>query len=68
MVQRVKDLALSLLWLGMNPWPGNFHMPRVWPKKKERKKNEFEFRSQIPYFFKKQVVISSSNQIFFFFF
>ena len=31
----VKDLALSLLWLqsllwlGLNPWPRNFHMPRV---------------------------------------
>ena len=22
----VKDLALSLLWLGVNPWPGNFDM------------------------------------------
>ena len=21
----VKDLALSLLWLGFNPWPGDFH-------------------------------------------
>ena len=26
---RVKDPALSLLWLGFDPWPGNFHMPRV---------------------------------------
>ena len=23
----VKDLALSLLWCGFNPWPGNFCMP-----------------------------------------
>ena len=36
--QKVKDLALSLLWLwlllwcGFDPWPGNFHMPQVWPK------------------------------------
>lgn len=22
----VKDLALSLLWFGFDPWPGNFHM------------------------------------------
>ena len=22
----VKDPALSLLWLGFNPWPGSFHM------------------------------------------
>ena len=27
----VKDPA-SLLWLGFNPWPGNFHIPAVWPK------------------------------------
>ena len=36
----VKDLALSLLWRGFDPWPGNFLMPWGWPKesKKERKK------------------------------
>ena len=34
----VKDPALSLLclrlllWHGFDPWPGNFHMPQVWPK------------------------------------
>ena len=34
--QWVKDLALSqlwlgsLLWCGIVPWPGNFHMPQVW--------------------------------------
>ena len=27
--QWVKDLALSLLWLRFNSWPGNFHMPQV---------------------------------------
>ena len=31
MVQQVKDPALSLLWPGFNPWPGNFHVPWVWP-------------------------------------
>ena len=25
-MQRVKDLALSLLWHEFDPWPGNFHM------------------------------------------
>ena len=36
MGQRVKHLALSLLWLGLllwcgfDPWPGSFHMPQVW--------------------------------------
>ena len=42
MAQWVKDLALpqlwcrSQFWLGFSPWPGSFHMPRVWQK--ERKK------------------------------
>ena len=36
----VRDLVLSLLWLrlllwlGLDPWPGNFHMTREWPKNK----------------------------------
>ena len=39
MAQQVKDLALSLQWLGLllwhrfNTWPGNFHMLWVQPKK-----------------------------------
>ena len=38
-VQWVKELALSLLWLGLllwiglDPWPGNIYMPQAWPKK-----------------------------------
>ena len=42
----VKDLALSLLWLGsqlwrgLDPWPGNFHMPWTWQKKKEGRKEK----------------------------
>ena len=42
--QRVKNLALSLLWLclqlcyGFSPWPKNFCMPWAWPKKKKKKK------------------------------
>ena len=42
MVQRVKDLALSLLWLWVllwlrfDPWPENFHILWVQPEK-ERK-------------------------------
>ena len=37
----VKNLVLSplwfrlQLWLGFDPWPGNFRMPWVWPKKKK---------------------------------
>ena len=40
--QQVKDPELSmlqlrsLLWWGFSPWPRNFHMPRAWPKKKEK--------------------------------
>ena len=41
-VQQVKDPVLSLqqlgllLWLGFSPWPRNFHMPWVMPKKKKK--------------------------------
>ena len=41
MAQQVKDLALplqwlgSLLWCGLEPWPGNFHLLQVWPKEKK---------------------------------
>ena len=43
-VQWVKDLALSLVWLELllwrefNSWPGNFSMTRVHPKKKKKEK------------------------------
>ena len=39
MAQWVKDLALSLqqlrllLWHRFDPWPRNFDVPQVWPKK-----------------------------------
>ena len=39
-LQWVKDLALSLQWLGLllwhrfDPWPGNFYMLWAWLKKK----------------------------------
>ena len=42
--QQVKDSALSLqqlrllLWCGFHPWPGNFCMPQMWPKKRERER------------------------------
>ena len=41
-MQWVKDPALSLhrprllLWRGFDPWPRNFHMLQVWPKKIKR--------------------------------
>ena len=34
-LHRVKDLALSLLWQGFDPWPRNVHMPQVQPKEKK---------------------------------
>ena len=40
----LNDLALPQpwhtlqLWLRFNPWPGNFHVPWVWPFKKEKVK------------------------------
>ena len=38
----VKDPVLSqlrlrsLLWGSFDPWPGNFYMPRAWPKKQNK--------------------------------
>ena len=32
----VKDLALSLLWLGFSLWPGNFGRLQAQPKKKKK--------------------------------
>ena len=62
MVQRVKDPALSLQWLGsllwreFDPWPGKFYILRMKPKKKKKKKkiktqrkakrNKFYFKKQ----------------------
>ena len=37
MPQRIKDPALSLLWHRFDPWPRNFLMPQVWPKKNHTK-------------------------------
>ena len=43
MAQSVKDPALSLqqlqslLWCRSDPWPGNFCVPQVQPKKKNKK-------------------------------
>ena len=42
-VQWVKDLVLLQLWLrlqlqlGFDPWPRNFHMPLVQPRKRKKK-------------------------------
>ena len=34
----VKDSVLSLLWLRFDPWPRNFLMPLMWPKKEKKGK------------------------------
>ena len=37
MAQWLSLLGLgSLLWLGLDPWCGSFHMPWAWPKIKEK--------------------------------
>ena len=46
MAQWVKNVASSLLWLGLvlcsrfHPWPGNFHMSWVQLKERERERKE----------------------------
>ena len=48
-VKWVKDpklpqlLCRLQLWFRFSPWPGNFHMPWVWPKKRNKEKeNELQ--------------------------
>ena len=49
MAERVKDPALLLLllclqlWCRFDPWPGNFCMPQVQSKKRERAKNTISY-------------------------
>ena len=65
-MQQVKDLALPWLqhrWqlrLGFNPWPGNFHISQVQPKKRKKKNKKKPLNVT-----KKSVMIYQS---FFFFF
>ena len=33
---------MSPLWLRFDPWPENFCMPQVWPKKKKKEEEEEE--------------------------
>ena len=49
----VKNIALSQLWhrlqlqLRFHPWCRNFHMPRVWLKKREKKKKQLRNNSGV---------------------
>ena len=46
MAQQIKDPALlpqwlgSLLWLGFDPWPWNFHLPWAWQNKTKQNKTK----------------------------
>ena len=42
MAQWVKDLASSLLWHGLYPWPQNFHSLWAWPKTKNTTQQNFK--------------------------
>ena len=46
--QRVKDPALSLMWLRFHSWPRNFLMPWAWTKK-FKKANEHIFSINMYY-------------------
>ena len=45
---RVLSLQLlgSLLWCGFDPWPGNFCIPRAWPKTKQNKQTKKQNKTQ----------------------
>ena len=49
--QQVKDLALSLIWHGFDPWLGNLRMLQMWPKnkliKKKKEKTIFTLRPDL---------------------
>lgn len=41
-----EDSALSLLWLGLDPWPGNSRMVLALPKKKKKKPHRKENKNE----------------------
>ena len=47
-VQYLKDLALSLLRCGFDPWPENFHTPWAWLKRKKKVAHSFSFLCNSP--------------------
>ena len=55
MAQKVKDPVLSLMWLwlqlwhGFSPWPANYPMLQVQPKKIKKQKTEAQMLSNLPY-------------------
>ena len=57
--QWVKDLALPQR-LRSDPWPGNFHMPRVQPKKEKKKINHVKVNNSVVF----SIFIMMSNHCF----
>ena len=35
-------------WHGSHPWPGNLHMPWVWPKREKKKTEQVDWRTSVP--------------------
>ena len=70
MAQQVKGLALSLqwlgsrLWLGFDPWPGNFHMKRVGPKRKKQRNKQNTTYLIVKKFFKKAKTSNSHTLVY----
>ena len=56
MARQVKDPApslqwlRSLLWCSLDSWPGNIHMPRVWPKFYNKNKTQRGLPNISPFF------------------
>ena len=48
-----EDSALSLLWLGLDPWPGNSRMVLALPKKKKKNLIGRRIKMKNSLFFKK---------------
>ena len=44
--QCVKNHMLSLLWLGFDPWPGNFQMPWAWTKQTNKQTKTKNLKTQ----------------------
>ena len=65
MAQEVKDLMLSLLWHGFDPWPWNMFMPQVAKKKKNVLIIDYVFMLSVLFFIASDVVLMSFKILFF---
>ena len=55
----VKDLALSLLWCGFDPWPANSCISQAWPEKKFNEKKNVDTN----FYFTRQLLTYRTPQI-----